>query len=93
MVLEPLRWNERSGWRRMHETEREAQFRFWREIGKLMAIRQIPQTLAELERFNVEYKASRYTIEQLNPRPAPSPGSPSEESALPAAASRATRQE
>ena len=60
MVLEPLRWNERFGWRRMLETERQAQFHFWREIGKRMAIRQIPQTLAELERFNVEYEASRF---------------------------------
>ena len=30
MVLEPLRWNERFGWRRLLEAERQAAFHFWR---------------------------------------------------------------
>lgn len=50
------------------ETKRQAQFHFWREIGKRMAIRQIPQTLAELERFNLEYEASRFRATEAGAR-------------------------
>jgi ER-bound oxygenase mpaB/B'/Rubber oxygenase, catalytic domain len=60
MVLEPLRWNERFGSRRLIEAERLAPFYFWREIGQQMAIKDIPGSLAELERFNVEYERDRF---------------------------------
>jgi hypothetical protein len=60
MVLEPLRWNERFGWRRLVEAERLALFHFWCEIGRRMAIKEIPESLAELERFNVAYEGSRF---------------------------------
>jgi hypothetical protein len=68
MVLEPLRWNERFGWRRMLEAERLAVFYFWHEIGRRMAIREIPATLAELERFNVEYESSRFAATEAGAR-------------------------
>ena len=60
MVLEPLRWNKRYGWRPWIEAERLAQFHFWHEIGRRMAIRDIPQSLDELERFNVAYERERF---------------------------------
>jgi ER-bound oxygenase mpaB/B'/Rubber oxygenase, catalytic domain len=60
MVLEPLRWNERFGWRPLLEAERHATFHFWREVGRLMNMREIPETLAELERFNVEFERERF---------------------------------
>jgi ER-bound oxygenase mpaB/B'/Rubber oxygenase, catalytic domain len=60
MVLEPIRWNERFGWRPLLETERLATFHFWREVGRLMNIREIPETLAELDRFNVEFERGRF---------------------------------
>jgi hypothetical protein len=60
MVLEPLRWNERFGWRRLIEAERQATFHFWCQIGQRMAIKDIPASLTELERFNVEYEQSRF---------------------------------
>jgi hypothetical protein len=60
MVFEPIRWNARFGWRPLIETEKLATFFFWREIGKRMAIRDIPDTYAELERFNVEYERERF---------------------------------
>ena len=43
MVFEPIRWNARFGWRPLIETERLATFYFWREVGTLMAIRDIPE--------------------------------------------------
>jgi hypothetical protein len=60
MVLEPLRWNTRFGWRRLIETERLAFFHFWRELGRRMAIREIPETLADLEAYNVDFERTRF---------------------------------
>jgi hypothetical protein len=60
MVLEPIRWNERFGWRPMLDVERQAQFAFWREVGRRMAIREIPASLGELEHYNVEFEQSRF---------------------------------
>ncbi len=60
MVLEPIRWNERFGWRRWIEAERLAQFHFWREVGRRMAIREIPESLQELERVNAEVERTRF---------------------------------
>jgi len=59
-VLEPIRWNARFGWRRLVETEKLATFEFWREVGRRMAIREIPPTYYELERFNVEYERRHF---------------------------------
>jgi hypothetical protein len=60
MVLEPFRWNERFGWRLALESERLATFHFWREVGRLMNIRDIPETYDELERFNVEFERTKF---------------------------------
>jgi hypothetical protein len=68
MVLEPLRWNERFGWRRMIEAERLATFYFWCEIGRHMAINEIPASLAKLEAFNVEYERTRFAATQAGAR-------------------------
>ena len=55
-VFEPIRWNARFGWRELIEIEKLATFEFWREVGHRMAIKGIPRTSDELERFNVEYE-------------------------------------
>ena len=59
-VFEPIRWNARFGWRPLIETEKLATFEFWREVGRRMAIRDIPDGYAELERFNEEYERERF---------------------------------
>ena len=59
-VFEPIRWNARFGWRPLIATEKRATFEFWREIGRRMAIREIPGEYAELERFNEEYERERF---------------------------------
>ena len=43
-VFEPIRWNERFGWRRYVEQERLGTFHYWREVGRRMAIKDIPAT-------------------------------------------------
>jgi hypothetical protein len=60
MIFEPIRWNSRFGWRPLGETERLATFFFWREVGRRMAIREIPETYADFERFNVDFERERF---------------------------------
>jgi mpaB/rubber oxygenase-like protein len=60
MVFEPIRWNARFGWRPLLHAEKLATFYFWREIGRRMAIKEIPERYEELERFNVEFERERF---------------------------------
>src|SRR5437660_6720423 len=55
-VYEPIRWNQRFGWRPLTEQEKLAGFHFWRVIGRRMNIRAIPETFEAFERYNVEYE-------------------------------------
>jgi ER-bound oxygenase mpaB/B'/Rubber oxygenase, catalytic domain len=59
-VFEPIRWNARFGWRALIENEKLATFEFWREVGRRMAIRDIPDGYAELEEFNEEYEREHF---------------------------------
>ena len=67
-VYEPIRWNARFGWRQLVEHEKLAAFHFWREIGRRMAITDIPVTYEELERYNVEYERSNFRYAESNAR-------------------------
>ena len=60
MVFEPIRWNARFGWRPLVETERLATFFFWREVGRRMGIRELPETYDGFERFNVEFEREHF---------------------------------
>jgi hypothetical protein len=61
-VLDPVRWIDRYGWRRLLPQEREAAYAFYREVGRRMNISDIPQSYTELERFSREYgRAMRAT--------------------------------
>src|SRR5262249_24182232 len=55
-IYEPIRWNARFGWRPMCANEKFALFHFWREVGRRMNIRDIPEDYEEFERFNAEYE-------------------------------------
>jgi hypothetical protein len=59
-VFEPIRWNARFGWRPLVDHERLASFHFWRAVGSRMAIKDIPEELAEFERYNVEYERRNF---------------------------------
>jgi hypothetical protein len=62
-VFEPLRWNARYGWRLMSAQERLAWFYFWREVGRRMGIKDLPEVPNEFERYNRDYERVhfRYT--------------------------------
>jgi hypothetical protein len=59
-VFEPIRWNARFGWRPLVEVERQATFHFWREVGRRMAIRDLPGSYQAFERFNVDFERERF---------------------------------
>jgi len=65
-VFEPIRWNKKFGWREMTQKERLAQFYYWREVGRRMNIRGIPETLEALEVFNVGYEYSHFVFNTTN---------------------------
>jgi ER-bound oxygenase mpaB/B'/Rubber oxygenase, catalytic domain len=59
-VFEPIRWNARFGWRPLIEAERLASFHFWRVIGRMMGIGDVPEHYEDLERFNERYERERF---------------------------------
>ena len=61
-VFEPIRWNARFGWRPLIDVEKQATFLFWREVGRLMAIKDVPETFEAFERFNVEFERDRFAF-------------------------------
>ena len=63
-VFEPIRWNARFGWRPLVETEKLASFHFWREVGRRMAIRDVPESYEGLERFNVDFERERFAFSE-----------------------------
>ena len=71
-VLEPIRWLDRFGWRRLEPVEREAQYRFWRQVGMRMNIQDIPESLEALDAFNRAYEAEHFRFAPSNRRVAES---------------------
>jgi hypothetical protein len=67
-VFEPIRWNERFGWRRMVDNERMANFYCWREIGRRMNITDIPETYTAFESFNQQYEIEHFSYSEATER-------------------------
>lgn len=67
-VFEPIRWNARFGWRPMIDAERLAYFHFWRAVGRLMIIRDIPETYDSFESFNRDYERQHFQFNETNRR-------------------------
>jgi hypothetical protein len=59
-VFEPIRWNERFGWRPLLHKEKLASFYFWREIARRMAIHDVPDDYAAFERYYDEFALQNY---------------------------------
>jgi hypothetical protein len=67
-VFEPIRWNERFGWRRFVEHEQLAWFHYWREVGRRMAIEEIPERYEDFRRFNADYERASFRFADTNAR-------------------------
>jgi hypothetical protein len=59
-ILEPIRWNRHLAWRPATEKENQANYYFWREIGRRMGIKDIPPSLEAFDRFNREYERQHF---------------------------------
>jgi hypothetical protein len=68
MIYEPIRWNARYGWRPVVEAERLAAFHFWRAVGARMAIRDIPESYDDFERWNREFERERFAYTDAGAR-------------------------
>lgn len=65
-VFEPIRWNERFGWRPLLRQEKLASFYFWREIARRMAIRDLPEDYETFERYYDEFARENYRFAPEN---------------------------
>lgn len=65
-VCEPIRWLDRFGRRSMTAHEQRAWFLYHRSLGRRMGIRGIPESLAEMMRFNTEYEAVNFRFAETN---------------------------
>jgi hypothetical protein len=59
LLVVPMRWTDRHGWRKPTQTERDAAVRFFRELGARMHITDIPVTFDEAENFFDDYERRR----------------------------------
>lgn len=69
-VFVPIRWIDRFGWRPMTRTERLATFLAYRELGRHMGIRDIPESLEEFEAFHDGYEQTHFRYDDANRRTA-----------------------
>jgi hypothetical protein len=67
-IYEPVRWNERFGWRPLCEQERLGYFHFWRQVGSRMGIRDIPADYDTFERFNRDYERQHFRFSEPSRR-------------------------
>ena len=65
-VLEPQRWIEKHEWRAMTGLEKVAAFIYWKEIGNRMGIKDIPETLAELEDWTEDFENEHMVYTESN---------------------------
>lgn len=65
-IYEPIRWMRRFGWRAMTRTEELASYYFWREVGKRMGIKEIPETYEAFEQFSREYERKHFRFDETN---------------------------
>jgi hypothetical protein len=59
-IFEPIRWNKKYGWRPLTETEQQASYYFWVEIGRRMGIKDIPDSIEAFEQFNIAFEQAEF---------------------------------
>lgn len=59
-VVIPIRWLDAYGWRPMSETEKVASANYYRRLGALMGIRDVPSTWQEFETALEAYEAEHF---------------------------------
>lgn len=59
-IFEPVRWNEKYGWRPLSRNEKLAGYHYWVEVGRRMGIRDIPETYEAFEQFNRDFEQAEF---------------------------------
>lgn len=59
-VYEPVRWNLRFGWRRGTKKEKLANYYMWRNVGKLMNIKDLPNDYDSFEIWNRKFEEENF---------------------------------
>ncbi|KAI9495128.1 hypothetical protein BDB00DRAFT_927803 [Zychaea mexicana] len=54
-IIEPIKWINKHGWRKLEPLEINAIFRVWYDVGIKMNIKNIPETVEAMFEFNEEY--------------------------------------
>lgn len=67
-VYEPIRWNRRFGWRQFVEQERLALFYYYRELGRRMNVKSLPDDTDKFEQFSTEYERRNFRFSESNQR-------------------------
>ena len=67
-IYEPIRWNQRFGWRLFTKTEKLAIFYFWQAVGTKMKIADIPASYDEFDRYNRDYEGRNFVYADSNRR-------------------------
>ena len=67
-LFEPINWTKRYGWRPPTRHEQLASYFFWLEIGKRMAIRDIPGTIEAFAEFKRDYERDNFRFDPANRR-------------------------
>ena len=63
-VVTPARWIRRYGWRRLSATEIDGVTNYYRRLGRLMGIRDLPADFAAFERYLDEYEAREFAYDE-----------------------------
>lgn len=58
--FEPVRWVNAYEWRAIEPYEKDALYKFWREVGEGLSIGNIPATSREFEEWGTKYEAERF---------------------------------
>lgn len=67
-VFVPKYWHEQFGWRKPTQHENLAYFYFWREVGKRMNIKDIPETYEAFEQYHRNYEREHFQYSPENER-------------------------
>ena len=67
-IVVPIRWIERYGWRDLAPGEIGAAVRYYRTVGRLMGIRQIPETYPEFAGYLDAYERDHHAFSDANRR-------------------------
>lgn len=65
-VFVPIHWIDKYGWRKLTQNEKLAIFRFQHEVGKRMAIKNLPESLESFESFYKNYEEKHFTKAATN---------------------------